>query len=361
MSMISVGLVINSIDPGGAQIHILNYINTLRKTGKFKFTVLYFESKQIELKTKFHSLSIDTIFLNSRTKLDRFLLIYNHLKKSNYDVIHSHMNRSNLIVIFAAFLAGIKKRISHSHSSIPINKHLEMIKQRIIALLLFTFSTNLLACSSKSGIYLYGKFVKSGKFSIVYNGVSPQKFYFSIENRKKIRLKLGIHEDCFLIGHVGDFSENKNRSFIKLISKVNPINKINTHFLFIGGANNLFDTYNSENFTLIETLDNSVMSEYYSAMDLLLLPSLYEGIPYTIIESQFNGLKSIISDSVDKSVVFTEYVTTLELNDINQWIRKILSIYKSETNRSHKFITNENYYIEFSSSTLIEIYSNNSD
>lgn len=358
--MINVGLIINSIDPGGAQIHILNYINTLKKTGKFKFTIIYFESKNIELTCKFHSLSIDTILLDSRTKLDRFLLIYKHLKNGNYDVIHSHMNRSNLIVIFAAFFAGIKKRISHSHSSIPQISQVDRSKQIIIALLLFIFSTDLLACSYQSGKYLYAKWVNSKKFNIINNGVLPEDFCFSNESRQKTRLKLDIPDDYFLIGHIGDFSENKNRDFIKKISQDIQIQNLKIKFIFLGGDNDLFINSYPKSFKLIGNVDNSVISEYYSAMDLFLLPSLYEGIPFTIIESQYNGLNSIISNNLDKSVIFTKYVTSLSLSNFDEWIDKIAYLCKSKQYRVQEIIKNKNYDIRENSKSLVAIYSNDS-
>jgi glycosyltransferase involved in cell wall biosynthesis len=125
-----------------------------------------------------------------------------------------------------------------------------------------------------------------------------------------------------LIGHIGDFSDNKNREIIFSLIQQLKATKLKISFLFIGGNINeipeKFKNYVND-FILISHVEHHQISQYYSAMDLLLLPSKYEGVPYTIIESQFNGLESIISLNIDKEVIFTDLVTSLAIDSVSSW------------------------------------------
>ena len=76
------------------------------------------------------------------------------------------------------------------------------------------------------------------------------------------------------------------------------------------------------------------VNEYLNAMDLIVMPSLYEGIPLTLIEEQANGLPCIVSDGITKEVDKTGLVQFLSLNDDSQvWIdviRKTINSKKRE-------------------------------
>ena len=59
-----------------------------------------------------------------------------------------------------------------------------------------------------------------------------------------------------------------------------------------------------------------------SAMDLCCVPSLFEGLGITLIESQANGLKCIASDMIPDEACLEDYVKRVPLN-INQWAEVI--------------------------------------
>lgn len=56
--------------------------------------------------------------------------------------------------------------------------------------------------------------------------------------------------------------------------------------------------------------------ELLQVLDLFLFPSLYEGLPVTLIEAQASGLKIITSNTVTKEVDdITSLITFCDLND----------------------------------------------
>lgn len=57
------------------------------------------------------------------------------------------------------------------------------------------------------------------------------------------------------------------------------------------------------------------MGELYQAMDVFVMPSLFEGLPVVGVEAQFSGLPCIFSDKVPEEVEFTNKVKFVPLND----------------------------------------------
>ncbi len=51
------------------------------------------------------------------------------------------------------------------------------------------------------------------------------------------------------------------------------------------------------------------------AFDLFLFPSLYEGLPVTLIEAQAAGLKIVASDTITKEVNLTDLVVNVSLKE----------------------------------------------
>ena len=65
------------------------------------------------------------------------------------------------------------------------------------------------------------------------------------------------------------------------------------------------------------------VNEILNGMDIMLLPSLYEGVPNVALEWQANGLKSIISDSVTTECAVSDLVSFLSINNYKKWISEI--------------------------------------
>ena len=73
------------------------------------------------------------------------------------------------------------------------------------------------------------------------------------------------------------------------------------------------------------------VNEYLSAMDVFAFPSLYEGLPLSIVEVQANGLPCIISDRVPKDVFVSDLLTPLSLEDDEAWAEALLSAHRHDS------------------------------
>ena len=82
------------------------------------------------------------------------------------------------------------------------------------------------------------------------------------------------------------------------------------------------ETVTIEGVGTIVTAEN--VADYLCAMDVFAFPSLYEGMPLSVIEVQCNGLPCVISDSVPDDVFLTDLVRPLSVNESKEkWADEI--------------------------------------
>lgn len=137
--------------------------------------------------------------------------------------------------------------------------------------------------------------------------------------------------DKVVIGHVGNFTSAKNHEFLLRIFKAIVQKEPNARLLLVGGGENgkkikkkakELSIEDKVLFMGVRTDVNKLMQ----CMDVFVFPSLYEGLPVTIIEAQASGLPCVISDRVSNECIVTkEFVTILKLSDTTeQWAEHVL-------------------------------------
>ena len=81
--------------------------------------------------------------------------------------------------------------------------------------------------------------------------------------------------------------------------------------------------------------------KYYQAMDVFVLPSLFEGLPVTGIEAQYTGLPCLFADTISKEVSISQNARFLGISekDISKWCIALADISQSERVRTVKLTT----------------------
>lgn len=231
---------------------------------------------------------------------------YRKLKKlissKKYDLVHVHGNSHTMALeMLAAKKAGCHVRIAHGQNSTCY--HLTMHK---FLTPLFKITCNYgFVVSKGGGDFLFGNM----PHIVLYNGIDMGKFAYNEEKRKIIRESLGYDDGCIVIGNVAGMKKEKNQLFlIDVFSKLYEKNR-NYRLLLIGDGEdrekieeriqllNLVDVIHLTGFA-----DDSI---YLSAMDLVIMPSLFEGIPISLIEEQTNGLVCFVSENITKEIDIT--------------------------------------------------------
>ena len=294
-----------------------------------------------------------------------YLRFYNELmaliKKNRYNVVHAHKMFNCGIAMLAAHRAGVPVRISHAHSALYDQSRLSRkIYEAAMQKLIWRHSTNCVACGTAAGARLFGEKAFEKGCQLILNGVDTERFRFSEESRCRIRTELGL-EKSFVIGHAGRLVEVKNQQFlIRLLPEIlkkRPESKL----LLLGDGE---DKQQLDRLVRELKLESEVIRpgnvlnvyDYLSAMDVFAFPSLYEGMPLSIIEVQSNGLPCVLSTGIPKDVYLTDLVHPLPLDKPFAWVETICSAQRSEPEKYADELKVKGFDIEAVMQKFMEIY-----
>lgn len=242
-------------------------------------------------------------------------------KEIQPDIVHSNMNALSVFPLKAAKHAGIPVRIAHSHSTDNPNEFAKTAAKTLLRPFSKIYPTHLVACGSLSAEWLFGKTaVQNGNVHYIRNAIDLQRFVFSETQRKRLRESIGVSDGQFVVGQIGRFSAQKNQMFsIEIMQHLIQI--IPDAVLVFLGIGDMMNAVKEKVARL--GLERHVRfmglchdaNFWYSAFDTLLFPSLYEGLPLTVIEAQAAGLPIIVSDHVTgEAFVNKKLITTVALN-----------------------------------------------
>ncbi len=259
---------------------------------------------------------------------------------SQYNYIWIQMSSaSNIDVQKYAKKYTQAKIISHCHAVRPetegffhtiIVKSLHMLQKRE----LWSLTDYAIACSKEALDYLFGKGFHGMK-KVVCNGIELSKFIYDERYKINFRKENNIPINAVVMGHVGRFSPVKNHVF--LIDLFDEYKKKNTNsWLVLIGTGPLEDKLKrivkNKGINNVLFLGNrSDVNKLLSVMDYFVFPSLYEGMPISVVEAQASGLPVIMSDRIPSEVAITELVKELSLeNGVKRWAE---TIYKLSLNK----------------------------
>lgn len=248
------------------------------------------------------------------------------LSNSNYDIVHFHQNTMVTSVANILKKHGIRI-VSHAHSSSFRGSKIAKLCKKALIRGLPRCADLCIGCSDKASEFFYGKNWRMMNNCIVIpNAIDTSRFIFSVEGRNSVRSKYGLNEKNYVVGHVGSFTQPKNHVFlIEVFAKLLERNE-NARLLLVGegSLHSLIQNKAKE----LECLDKIVFAgnvknteAYYSAMDVFAFPSLFEGLPLSVVEAQASGLACIISSNISKEVVmYKDQVYDLAIADIVPWV-----------------------------------------
>lgn len=247
-----------------------------------------------------------------KKKLAYIKNVKKELEAGNYDIVHSHMDLLNGITLYFAKKAGVKKRICHAHNSksqyLPTGrfafakKIAQRLYFRVMKASILKNSTDLVSCSELASEYFYGK----KKASLIYNGIELEKFRMPDSfDRAEYSKKINASAEKKIIS-VGRLSTQKNPAFALEIMK--ELKKLRSDFQYIWvGAGELEDEIKAKakelglDGTVIFTGVRTDVPQLLNCCDIFFMPSLFEGLPFSLIEAQAAGLNCLVSDVVSKT------------------------------------------------------------
>ena len=201
------------------------------------------------------------------------------------------------------------------------------------------------ACSEMAARWMFGHDYVNCKY--IKNGIDTFKYKYSMQKRRKFRKEIDVDDDVFVIGSVARFETQKNH--VKILDVFEEYIKYNNNCkLVLVGDGTLkkhiqylvMDKHIDDMVIFLNNRDD--ICDVLSGFDMLLMPSLYEGLPFIAIEAQASGLPILISDSVDSEVKITDLVFQEKLTRSNKiWAEKVHKIYELNINRQNDMYTDK--------------------
>ena len=354
---IKIAHVAGGLTTGGVEAVVYNYFSHMPRED-YELYYISYDTPNEQVKARFEALGFHVYEVCK--KKDNFIKscrqVLDILKENDIQIIHSHMTLVCFITAILARMCGVKVCIAHSH----LAQNITGIKKYVYGV--FKWLTKLtasdcFACGNEAGIYLYGKkAVENGQVVMMHNAIDIQKYGFCGQTRREVREELKA-QDSFCIGHVGRFTEQKNHTF--LLDIMSEIVKVKDNAkLFLFGEGPLEEEIREkvqrlslqEHVVFMGSVTN--MDRYYPAMDVFLLPSLYEGLAVSLVEAQCSGLPVVTSDTVTEEIKLSHKYDVLALTqNPAKWAQAVCKYEQSkesaerlEERQQAKFLIEEHGY-----------------
>lgn len=346
----------------GVSTYAINYFKNINKE-KIKIDFLIINNKIDEEYKSYIEKANSKLYLIEKPKIKTFFgdisKIENFFKNTNYDIIHCHVGYISAIYLKIAKKYNIKIRIWHSHNSNNSEKNkIKLLKNQILKKIALENANYYCACSMLAGKYLFDE----REFTLINNAIETDYYKFNNVIRNEIRTNEGWHEKDFIIGHVGRFVPQKNHKFlIEIFDKVYQKDK-KAKLVLIGDGplkdeiEELVKKKNLEQSVIFKGTINNV-NEYLQAIDVFILPSLYEGLPIVGIEAQAAGLPCIFSNEITREAQITENCKFIKLNDpIDIWIKSLIELKHNSRSNTQLDIIKNGYDIKNEAKKLEDFY-----
>lgn len=311
------------------QLEFFKHINRNR----FEILVAAVHNNDPFMLDEFKNAGCNVIVFQDRKKhtIRYFFQLVTELKKHKPHIIHIHGSSALMsIELLAAKIAGVKVRIAHSRNT----KADQAKADKVLRPLFRCLYTDGMACGEAAGKWLFGE----KEFTIIHNGKDFNKFKYNDDARELLRKQYHL-DGKTVIGHVGNFNFQKNHGY--LINAFNEYQKMNPEsVLFLMGEGPLMEE--TKKLAAELEIDKKVFFEgtvnhvetYLQAMDLMVFPSRFEGLPNVVLEWQAEGLPCLISDKITRECAPSDLVEFASIEDEPKiWAAKMEKMLQKYTNR----------------------------
>jgi len=289
---------------GGGQVHVLMLAKHLDHN-TFEVSIACKEHGFLTDEARKHGIEVIPVSMDNHLSLKTFLATTRILRQSNFDILHTHGGTAGFWGRMCGVFAGRPRiRIHSYHGMHYLSKHnVSSFRLQMTDRFLLCLSDKVVCvCESDFKKGLQAGIVTAKKGVIIHNGIEAKNFR-DFKRRDALRAEFGLKESDILFGNVGRLHRQKGQRYlIDAFQKVK--NKNPQAELWIVGEGELREelkkgaldsgVYDSVHFLGART----DIPEILSAIDIFVLPSLWEGQPITILEALAAG-KAVIATNVD--------------------------------------------------------------
>lgn len=323
--------IVGRMDRAGAETMIMNIYREIDRS-QYQFDFIYFTSDRCDFDDEIEALGGRIFHASGSNSITRSLNLWRILRKNNWTVVQSHTLFSSGLNLLAAKVAGVPRRIAHSHNTSDINSVavIGRFYQFCMRWILAWVSTDCVACGKAAASYL---FTDKEHVEIIPNAVDICRFIEA--NGYATKKALAIPDGVITILQVGRLMAVKNHNWSVRLAAALKDAGIDFQMLFVGDGPDSDAIKEQINFLGLQQNIRLLgvrhdIPELMAASDVMLMPSLYEGFPVVLVESQASGLPAVISNTIYPEVdLGLGLVHFVELDNSPQcWIEKVLNSIK---------------------------------
>lgn len=301
---------------------------------------------------------LDHVSLGNTLRIHNVIKQYFNEQAEQYDIVHCNMANAAYMYLSAAQAAGVPVRILHSHQSEYADRFSHKIRNIPLVAWGKRFATHNVAASRLAGDFLFGQ----GNYLVVPNAIDTEAECFDSFLRLQQRKQMGLTDDAKIVGVVGRMTPQKNQQFALHLLKA--LNDKSVYMVFLGDGDDMSanqrlakDLNIAENVRFLGNQPD--LHAYYCAMDALIMPSLYEGLPLTLVESQAAGLPAMASTGISSEAKLSDFVDFYNLDEgPAKWTQPLQELLSASPDRRQgaRQVAQSGYDIHAAASRLAEFY-----
>ena len=317
--------IVGAMAPGGFENFIMNVYRKIDRE-QIQFDFIVHKKKDNAYDEEIESLGGRLFYVTRKSKnpVKNFFEIRNVIKKNNYKIVCRHSDSAFTVVdLLAAKLGGAKKSIMHSHSTTTGNVKIHNFFRKWMSFV----PTHRFACSKAAGRWMFGNL----DYIFVPNAIDTSEYLYHADIREEMRKEWGV-ETKNVYGHVGNFVYAKNHLFLLDVFK-EITRKDEQAVLFLIGEGELREDI-EDKIKELDLQDKVILTgrrkdvaDFLQMFDLFLFPSVYEGLPVSMVEAQCSGVSCLISSSITDEIMLTDCIKQLDLKEsVSEWGRTAMEM-----------------------------------
>lgn len=363
--MIRVLHIVGKMNRAGVETMLMNLYYHIDRT-QIQFDFLVFTAEEGDYDAEIIRLGGRIIPILANNPITRLIKLQKFLRQNpKYRILHAHMLLGNAFHLLASNGAGIENRISHSHSSMTIYSQYNIIRkvyEKLAIIVNNKLSTHKIACSESAAQYLFGT---SERVWLLPNAI-PIKKIIKGASQYKNYIDQEFNESGIKIIQVGRMAEVKNHNFSIQVADELKRREVDFTMYFIGKGpltnylNEQVEKRNLGSNVVFLGLRTDII-ELMASADYMIMPSLYEGFPVVLVESQAVGLHALVSNNVSDEVDLNlSLIDFLPISSINCWVERILQNSKSIQSDEERInvLEKRGFNIIDSANKITEFYKN---
>jgi glycosyltransferase involved in cell wall biosynthesis len=227
------------------------------------------------------------------------------IQQGRYDLVHAHSSKAGVLARLAARLCRVPVVYTpNAFAFLGAQSRFRRWLYRSVEQWLGRTMTDMLVCVSSSEMALADRWAiaPSGRMVTIENAIDPAH-YAPITSLAEAKSDLGLDPERLVVGYVGRLEAQKGIEYMLQAAQQVLASKENVQFVLAGegklerAARQMVASLGIEGQVLLLGYRTDI-PQVLAALDVFVLPSLYEGLPYTLLEAMAAGRAVVATDVV---------------------------------------------------------------